>query len=400
MDGENLTRWRLVLGGDKKTDGTGVRLSPEQERIDLALSALYDGQMSRYKKTKAGAQGGKGQGGKGQGGTGGSAPYVATWLGEIRDLFPQSMVKVLQQDAINRLHLRELLTEREMLESVVPDIHLVATLMSLGQLVPEKNKTLVRQIIAQVVAELLNKLRTPTEQAVTGALNKSVRKRNPRANEINWDATIRKNLRHYQESLHTIIPEELVGFGRKGRKLKDIILCIDQSGSMGTSVAYSAIFGSVLASIPAVSTRLVCFDTSVVDLTDKLYDPVDVLLGVQLGGGTDINKALTYCQGLVQRPEDTIMVVITDLYEGGDRRRMFQRFTDLVTSGVQVVVLLALSDDGAPFYDQEAAHFLASLGVCAFACTPDKFPELMGAVINKQDLSLWVSQNINDDAKA
>ena len=382
MEGENLTRWRLVLGGDNKCDGTGASLSKEQERVDLALSALYDGQMSRYKK-------GRGQNGKQdkqRGGSEGSAPYVATWLGEIRDLFPQSIVKVLQQDAIDRLHLTELLTEREMLENVVPDVHLVATLMSLGQLVPEQNKDLVRQIIAKVVEELKKKLRTPLEQAVIGALN--------------WDATIRKNLRHYQQDLHTIIPEELVGYGRKGRKLKDIVLCIDQSGSMGTSVVYSAIFGSVLAGIPAVSTRLVCFDTSVVDLTDHLHDPVDVLLGVQLGGGTDIEQALTYSKGLITRPADTIMVVITDLYEGGDSKRMYQRFAELVASGVQVVVLLALSDDGAPSYDQKAAQYLASLGVTSFACTPDLFPDLMAAVINKQDLSFWVAQNITTDKKA
>lgn len=398
MDAENLTRWRLVLGGDNNNDGTGASLTQEQARVDLALSALYDGQMSRYRRGKG--KGGRGSRGGRSGGSESSSPYVATWLGEIRELFPQSMVQVLQQDAIKRLNLKELLTEREMLESVVPDVHLVETLMSLGQLIPEKNKDLVRQVIAQVVAELLKKLRMPTEQAVTGALNKSVRKRNPRANEINWDATIRKNLRHYQPKLHTIIPEELVGHGRKGRKLKDIVLAIDQSGSMGTSVIYSSIFGAVLASLPAVSTRMVCFDTSVVDLTDKLSDPVDVLLGVQLGGGTDINQALTYCQGLVRRPDDTVMVVITDLYEGGDNKRMYQRFAELVASGVQVVVLLALSDDGAPYYDQEAAQFLASLGICAFACTPDKFPELMAAVINKQDLSLWVSQNITNDEKA
>ena len=399
MEGENLTRWRLVLGGDNKCDGTGASLSKEQERVDLALAALYDGQMSRYKRAR-GAGGKQGKQAKQRGGSEGSAPYVATWLGEIRDLFPQSIVKVLQQDAIDRLNLTELLTEREMLENVVPDVHLVATLMSLGQLVPEQNKDLVRQIIAKVVEELKQKLRTPLEQAVIGALNKSVRKRHPRANEINWGATIRKNLRHYQQDLHTIIPEELVGYGRKGRKLKDIVLCIDQSGSMGTSVVYSAIFGSVLASIPAVSTRLVCFDTSVVDLTDHLHDPVDVLLGVQLGGGTDINQALTYSKGLVTRPADTIMVVITDLYEGGDSKRMYQRFAELVASGVQVVVLLALSDDGAPSYDQKAAQYLASLGVTPFACTPDLFPDLMAAIINKQDLAFWVSQNVTTDKKA
>lgn len=393
MDQENLRRWRLVLGGDKADDGIGIGLNGEDVRIDRALGALYDGGMLRRRRGSQGAGSGR------EGGDGASCPNVSTWLGDIRDLFPQTVVSMMQNDAVNRLGMRELLTEREMLENVVPDVNMVATLLSLGKLIPEKNKDVARQVVRKVVDELMQKLATPMQQAVTGALNRSARKRNPRLKEIDWPTTIRKNLKNYQPDYKTVIPEVLVGFGRKGRKLKDIVLCLDQSGSMSMSVVYSGIFGSVLASMPSVTTKMVAFDTSVVDLTEDLQDPVDILFGVQLGGGTDIAKALTYTKSIITRPQDTILVVITDLYECGDTIRMKRRFAELAASGVQVVVLLALSDEGAPFYHQGNAEYLASLGIPSFACTPDKFPDLMAAVINKQDLGLWVSQNIDNTTK-
>ena len=190
-----------------------------------------------------------------------------------------------------------------------------------------------------------------------------------------------------------MIAEKLVGHGRKRSSLRDIVLCVDQSGSMATSVVYSGIFGAVLASIRAVSTRMVVFDTAVVDLTDDLHDPVDLLFGTQLGGGTNINRALAYCQGVITRPQQTIFVLITDLYEGGDAREMLKRAAALVASGVQMVCLLALNDQGAPIYHEGHAAALAGLGVPTFACTPDLFPDLMAAAIQRRDLNLWAAQN-------
>ena len=373
MEEEYLKRWRLILGGNE-ADGTGITLTPEEQRIDQSLEAVYDSDH--------------------RGGLGSSAPKVRRWLGDIREFFPQTVVQVIQRDAIKRLNITSLLTEKEMLETVVPDVHLVATLMSLSRVIPEKNKEMARQVVRKVVDELLRKLSTPTQQAVTGALNRSARRRNPRYNEIDWKTTITKNLKNYQPEYKTIIPEVRIGYGRKRKAMKDIILCLDQSGSMGTSVIYSGIFGSVLASIPAVNTRMVVFDTAVVDLTDDLQDPVDLLFGVQLGGGTDIARALTYCQGVITRPQDTVLVLVTDLYEGGDPREMRKKFVSLVNSGVQLIVLPALNDDGAPSYDKNHAEFLANIGVPTFACTPDKFPDLMAAALSKQDIGMWVSQNV------
>jgi Mg-chelatase subunit ChlD len=365
-----LKRWRLILGG--KNDGTGVPLTGNELQMDQALEALYDNDR--------------------KGGLGPSSPNVSRWLGDIRSFFPNTVVQVMQTDAVKRLNLTQMLLEKEMLENVQADVHMVATLMTLSRVIPEKTKDTARQVVKKVVDELMQKISQPMQQAIAGSLNRSARNRRPRHNEINWHETIKKNLKHYQPEYKTIIPETRIGYGRKRTALKDVVLCLDQSGSMGTSVVYSGIFGSVMASIPAVKTKMVVFDTTVADLTEDLADPVDLLFGVQLGGGTDIHAALSYCRQIITRPLDTVMVLITDLYEGGDEAGMRKKAADMVAAGVQLVVLLALNDDGAPGYDHANAKFLADLGVPVFACTPDKFPDLMAAALSKQDISLWAAK--------
>jgi len=372
MEQDIIKRWRLILGKETH-EALSCDLNKQETGIDNTLEALYNANR--------------------KGGLGPSSPNVARWLGDIREYFPNSVVQVLQQDALKRLNLTAMLTEPEMLETVVPDIHLVANLMTLGKMIPAKTKATARQVVKKVVDELISKLAAPTQQAISGSLNRSARNRRPRHNEINWHETIRKNLKHYQPEYKTIVPEVRIGYGRKRKAMKDIVLCIDQSGSMGTSVIYSGIFGAVMASIPAVQTKMVVFDTAVVDLTEELTDPVELLFGVQLGGGTDIHKAMTYCQQLISRPLDTIMVLITDLYEGGNQVEMRKKAAELVQSGVQVITLLALNDEGAPYYDHQNAEYFASLGIPVFACTPDKFPDLMAAALSKQDIAAWAGNN-------
>lgn len=368
---EQLRKWRLILGG-QANDGTGYSLQHEDVQIDKTLEALYDSDR--------------------KGSLGPSSPNVARWLGDIRSFFPSSVVQVMQQDAMKRLNLTQMLFEKEMLQHVEPDVHLVATLMTLSRVIPDKTKDTARQVVRKVVDELLRKLAQPTQQAITGSLNRSTRNRRPRHNEINWPATIKQNLKHYQPDYKTIIPETRIGYGRKRSSLKDVVLCLDQSGSMGSSVVYSGIFGSVMASIPAIKTKMVVFDTAVVDLTEELTDPVELLFGVQLGGGTDIHAALTYCQQLITRPQDTVLVLISDMYEGGNEAEMRKRATELVAAGVQVIVLLALNDEGAPAYDHQNAQFFSNLGIPVFACSPDKFPDLMAAALSKQDVGLWAAR--------
>ncbi len=379
---EKLRRWRLILGGDQ-ADGTGISLSGPDIRIDNALSALYGGDD--------GTGDSSGKGGR-TGGLGSSAPGVSRWLGDIRTYFPTSVVRVMQKDALERLDLKRMLLEPEMLESVEPDVNLVATLISLKSIIPAKTKDTARLVVRKVVEELERRLANNTRQAIIGSLNRAQRNRNPRHNEIDWNRTIRANLRNYQPRYRTIIPEVRWGWGRKSRsQLREIILCVDQSGSMASSVVYSSIFAAVLASIQAVRTSLVVFDTAVVDLTPDLQDPVDVLFGTQLGGGTDINQALAYCQSLIRQPNDTILVLISDLYEGGNRQEMIKRAASLAGSGVQMISLLALSDEGSPSYDNSVSSAFAELGIPAFACTPDLFPDLMAAAINHQDITQWAA---------
>ena len=378
-DPDRLQRWRLVLGGE--ADETCGAPSGVLREMDQALAALYD----------AGGPGGLGSKDR-RGGRGASAPGVARWLGDIRKYFPSAVVQVMQRDALERLDLRELLLQPELLESVQPDVHLVANLMALSRVIPAGTRDTARLVVRRVVEELMRRLEEPMRSAVAGALDRSQRNRRPRLAEIDWHRTIRANLRHWQPAHRTLIPQTLHGYGRKARRpQRDIIVCIDQSGSMASSVVYASICGAVLASLPAVATRLVVFDTAVVDLTDQLDDPVDILFGVQLGGGTDINAAVGYCQSLVREPRQTILVLVSDLFEGGVEAGLLQRARELVESGVQVVTLLALSDEGAPSYDHELAGKLAALGVPAFACTPDAFPGLMAAAIRREDVAAWAA---------
>jgi Mg-chelatase subunit ChlD len=298
----------------------------------------------------------------------------------------------MQQDALTRLNLQQMLLEPELLSSLEPDVHLAANLLSLRSVLPAKTRETARMVVRKVVDELMKKLANPMQQAVRGALNRAQRNNRPRLSEIDWHRTIKANLKHYQPELKTVVPERLVGFGRKRSALKEVILCVDQSGSMASSVVYAGIFGAVLASIPALKTRVVAFDTAVVDLTAQLSDPVELLFGIQLGGGTDIHQALGYCQGLVTRPSDTVLVLITDLYEGGSPQGAIERAGQLIASGVQVVVLLALSDDGKPSYDHKMAEAMAALGAPVFACTPDRFPELMATALQGRPLNVAAAE--------
>lgn len=367
-DIERLERWRLILGQQADPEDS-VPLDATATGMDNVLEALYGGQR--------------------QGGLGSSSPNVNRWLGDIRRYFPASVVQVLQRDALERLGLTRMLLEPELLASVEPDIHLVGALLSLNKVLPAQTRDTARLVIKKVVEDLEKRLYHPLRESIHRALQRNSRNRRPRPGDIDWRRTIHQNLKHYQPEFKTIIPETLVGFHRKGQALRHIILLTDQSGSMASSVVFAGVLGAAMASIRSVKTNIVVFDTAVADLSEHLHDPVELLFGTQLGGGTDIHKALTYAQTLVRVPQDTILVLISDLFEGGNRSEMLKKAQELRQSGVIMVALLALSDDGAPAYDHENAAAFAALDIPAFACTPDKFPDLMAAAIRREDLMKW-----------
>ncbi|WEH43677.1 VWA domain-containing protein [Streptomyces sp. NBC_01218] len=371
----------MVLGSDS-TESTGHTPQGRDAAMDRTLTALYGGARS---------PGGRAPGERAAG-LGASAPAAARWLGDIRTYFPGPVVQVMQRDAIERLGLAALLLEPEMLDAVEADVHLVGTLLQLGGAMPETTRESARAVVRKVVDDLERRLANRTRTTLAGALDRSARTGRPRPRDIDWNRTVRANLRNHvplpgDEGAGTVVPERLVGYARSGRAVrKEVVLCVDQSGSMAASVVHAAVFGAVLASMRSLDTRLIVFDTAVVDLTDQIDDPVDVLFGTRLGGGTDIDRALAYCQSRLTRPADTVVVLISDLYEGGIRDRMVRRVAAMKESGVEFVALLALSDEGAPAYDRDHAAALAALGVPAFACTPDLFPEVMAAALEKRPL--------------
>ncbi|MER8500070.1 VWA domain-containing protein [Mesorhizobium sp. M0904] len=379
-DGGRERRWRLAIGAD---DETSAALSSDDKRLSAALDALYgDGANAAADPRKR------------RGGLGRSAPRVAQWMGDIRSFFPAQVVQIVQKDAFERLNLKQMLIEPEFLKAIEADVNLVADLVSLRSVMPAKTKDIARAIIADIVAKLMQRLEQKTVEAIRGALDRSRRTNRPRSRDIDWQRTISANLRHYQPEHKTIVPEKLVGFIRKQRRLVDldeVVLCVDQSGSMASSVIYASIFAAVMASLPVVRTKLVCFDTAIVDLTEELSDPVEVLFGVQLGGGTDINQAVAYCADRIERPTKSHLVLITDLYEGGNGQELLRRLAALVRSGVNAVVLLALTDQGQPGYDPAMAGSVAALGIPVFACTPDLFPDMMAAALRREDIGAWAA---------
>ena len=399
LQAERERRWRLILGkaseaapesgegaeGQEPSDGaeSGADqgegaprvgpLSDEDQAIDELLESMY----------------GEGN----EGGAGKASPELARHLGDIRRYFSAPVAQMMQRDALHRLNLRKLLNDPELLAEIEPDIDLVSRILSLSKVMPEKTRETARRLVRKVVEELQEKLEYPLRQALHGSLNRALRARRPRHREINWQRTIHANLKHYQVDKRTVIPETLIGYGKQRNSLRDVILCIDQSASMGRSVVYASIFGAVMATAPSLSTRLVAFSTTVVDLTGELQDPVDLLFGIQLRGGTNIGRALAYCRQQITRPRQTILVLISDLFEGGNRDLLNRHVAALVDDGVQLIVLLALDDQGTPRFNRQIAQNLVELGVPSFACTPELFPDLMGAVINGQDIQQWAGRH-------
>ena len=385
-DDAQLRRWRLILGKDSQEQlanfaAGGLMLSGDQLLMDEALAAIYD-------ETEGSQAAGRGAG------HGKSAPNLAKWLGDVRTYFTEDVVTVIQQDAIERKGMTQLLFEPEMLKNVQPNVQLVGTLMSLRGQIPERTKETARMVVRAVVEEIKLALEQKIRQAVHGALNRNEHSPIPHVSSIDWKWTIGRNLKNYNAELGRIIPERVYFYSRAQRTNNwTVIVDMDQSGSMAESVVYGAVVGSIFASLPALKTHVVAFDTEVVDLTEQCGDdPVDMLFGVQLGGGTDINQSVAYCEQFVAEPAETLFILLTDLYEGGNEAQLVRRMREMVDSGVRVLCLLALSDSGIPSYDKTLAKKLANLGIPCFGCTPQKLPELVEGALRGSDLQALASR--------
>ena len=379
-DQQILKRWRLILGAEsqeKISSLGGAAMSQEDILMDSALSQIYGGGSS------------SGRGGK-LGGNGASSPQLTRWLGDLRTLFSPMEIKIIQKDAIERKGLKQLLFEPEMLDGLEPDVATASLLLMLKDQIPAKAKDNARAYIAKIVEDINRRLSDDLRRSVTAALNRREHSPIQSASALDYKMTIRRNLKNYDVQRKVLLPEKFYFFERASKSAsRTVILDIDQSGSMGESAIYSSIMGCILASINALKTHIVAFDTTVNDLTDLCSDPVELLYGIQLGGGTDINMSVAYCQELITEPNKTTMFLVTDLYEGGNRAQLERRLSELKASGVNIIVLLAISDKGKPCYDSQLAEKISAMEIPCFACPPEKLPELLDAALKKRSLKAF-----------
>jgi Mg-chelatase subunit ChlD len=371
----NLNRWRLILGkyADQRLHGNGGGLTGSDVRRDAALDYLYGREYL-------------GRGLRGEVGPGSLDPSqltLVTWLGEIRELFPNDTSEVIEKHALDRYGLTELVTDPQTLQRLEPNQQLLRTLLTLRGHLKGEVLQLARRIIKQVVEEIRRKLESEVRQALAGRLNRF--RHSPMAIAQNFDAkgTVRKNLKHFDRDRQKIVIEQLRFFERNTRRLPwDIILCVDQSGSMADSVIHSAVMAGILAALPAFRIKIVVFDTNVVDLSDHADDPVEMLMRVQLGGGTDIAQAVRYCTQLVENPHRTVLVLVTDFCEGAPPGELVRAVKKLAEARVKLLGLASLDEQAHPVYDRHMAERLAACGMEIAALTPQRLAHWLVKVIS------------------
>lgn len=380
---DRIKRWRLILGEESEAGFSAMgdtSLSGEQDLMDQALAAIYDNTSS-----------GGGFGARGAG-KGPSAPVVSKWLGDVRSLFDKELVSIIQADAMERCGLKQLMFEPELLEKLEPDLNLASMMLTLKDQIPKRSKEQVRSFIERIVEEVNRLLADDIRRAVTAAVDRRRHSPIPSAAALDYKETIRRNLKNYNPDLKKLVPERFYFYDRTSKNMSNrytVILDVDQSGSMGESVIYSSVISCILASLRSLKTHIIAFDTNVVDLTEKCDDPVDLLFGFQLGGGTDIEKSVAYCQQLIDTPKKTLFFLISDLMEGGSRAGLLRRLGEMKDSGVSVICLLAIADGGRPYYDEQIAGRIASMGIPCFACNPQKVPQLLERALKGQDLNVF-----------
>ena len=353
----------MVLGDVDSEDLPVV--SDEQERRDALLSALYEGPRA--------------------GGIGRTAPQITRWLAAIRTEFPALTARLLQADAAQRLDLSVVLSDDALADSLEPDVALAAQLIALARDLPpashERARAVIRRVVDELAATWVGPIRERARQAVTR--RKTTR---PTGAEVDWSATIHKNLRHYDPKRGVLVPERWVGTTRSRSRLEHLFLCVDQSGSMSESMVYAAIAASALGQVPSVHTELYAFDSRVVCLTEAMHDPVATLFGAQLGGGTDIGLALSTVSAAISEPLRSTVVLISDLFDGPHGSRAEAAVRELLSRGVHVICLLAVSERGTPAYDERVAASLRGLGVVCRGTLPSALPEVLASALNRSEL--------------
>lgn len=377
-DPRAVERWRLVLGRYARKR-LGPNDSAGSQRMERALDHLYGrsyaGRGVRGEAGRAAA--------KGPGSLDDSQLTLVTWLGEVRELFPARTAEVVEKHALERFGLTELVTDPTTLERLEPSQDLLRTLLALRGSMTGDVLHLARRIIREVVEDIRRRLEQEVRQALSGRLNRL--RHSPMPSLPNFDAagTVRANLEHWDAERKRLVVERVLFFERNTRRLPwDVILCVDQSGSMADSVIHSAVMAGILSGLPSLRVKVVVFDTNVVDLSDHADDPVEILMSVQLGGGTDIGRALRYCAGLVEVPHRTVLVLVSDFCEGGSERALLDVVGGLAQARVTLLGLAALDGQAHPSYDRVMAERLAERGMEIAALTPKELAQWLAKVIS------------------
>lgn len=362
-----LNRWRLVLG---KNASGHMGLDGSLKGMDEALDFLYSREQKADERQE-------------QGSLEASHLTVAVWLNEVRRLFPKETVQVLERHALERYQLKELLTDREVLEKLEPNQALLGTILSLKHLMSDQVLTAAREIVRKVAAQLTEQMKMDLERSLLGKIQRNVSSPVRSIRNLDVKKTIRKNLAHYDREERRLLLEQVYFNGRVKRYHSwRVVIAVDESGSMTDSIIHSAIMAGIFARLPMVEIRLVIFDTQVVDLSGYADDPVEVLMSVQLGGGTNIAGALEYCKGLIVSPHKTLLVLVSDLCEGGPAANLYGVCSDLLESGVKVAALTALDQDANPAYNRTVARVLADMGAFVGAMTPEQLGDYLGKMMS------------------
>ena len=372
---EGARRWRLTLGryANDPLCGGGGGLSGQDTQMDQALGYLYDREYRKRGLTED----------KGPGSLDPTQMVPLKWLAKARKLFPDSVFETIQTHALDRYGLTDLLKDPKTLDSLEPNRELLKVLLSFHGQADPAIKAKLREVADRIIRELMEKLRHEVERAFSGRRNRFKRSNIPSAANFDWRATLRENLKNYDPETGRIIAENLRFNSREKRRLPwTVVLCVDQSGSMTGSIIHAAVMAAILTGLPGIQVKMVLFDTSILDLSDNLSDPLETLLSVQLGGGTNIGMATTYCEDLIGNPDRTVFALITDFCEGGSPRTLYASLARMAEARVRMVGLLALDDEaGEAFYDDRVAAKAAEIGMHVGAMTPDRFAHWLSEIM-------------------
>lgn len=373
-----LRRWRLVLGRYADPALGSPVLTDAQCRCDGALDYLYGRELVKrgLRSSDAARSGPRGAS------LDASQLTALEWLGEIRDLFPASACEVIEGHALERYNMTELLTDPELLAGIEPSPQLLGALLMMRGRSDPVIEGKIRELARRVVEDIMRRLKPAVATALSGTRNRFASSPMKSMRNFDWRGTIRQNLKNYDAGRGVIIAEKLRFHARQRRRFPwTIVLCVDQSGSMMPSLIFSAVMAAIIAGLPSLELKLIVFDTSIVDLSDRVSDPVEVLLSVQLGGGTDIGRAVAYCETLIKQPSRTVFVLVSDFCEGGSPAKLVAAVRRLAEARVTLLGLAALDDRAVPDYDRAMGQRLANAGMQIAALTPEHFAQWLAKVI-------------------